>query len=123
MNKEEIMPLPFIPVVAALAAKGAAVAGTVLASKAAIGVGVALAATVVSVTVVTVDVIRKKIREWRKKTGKTVTGAKVTECLKRGNFSKVKVNLYDDENDLCGEMEFDGKEIASDIRVGMVFSV
>ena len=42
MNKEEIMPLPFIPVVAALAAKGAAVAGTVLASKAAIGVGVAL---------------------------------------------------------------------------------
>jgi hypothetical protein len=31
--------------------------------------------------------------------------------------------LYDDENDLCGEMEFDGKEIASDIRVGMVFSV
>ena len=54
---------------------------------------------------------------------KTVAGAKVTECLKRGNFSEVKVNLYDDENDLCGEMEFDGKEIASDIRVGMVFSV
>ena len=87
MNKEEIMPLPFIPVVAALAAKGAAVAGTVLASKAAIGVGVALAATVVSVTVVTVDVIRKKIREWRKKTGKTVTRCNSEVLQRKHNYN------------------------------------
>lgn len=117
------MPLPFIPVVAALAAKGAAVAGTVLASKAAIGVGVAIAAAVVTVTVITVDTIRKKIREWIKTNGITVIGAKIKECHKTGNINIVKVGLYDDEDELCGEMEFDGKEIAPDIRVGMRIAV
>lgn len=123
------MPLPFIPIITAVAAKGAAVAGTVLASKAAIGVGAAIAAGAVAAIVVKItrDIIREKARERAKDLGynpdRQDLKAKIKKCWKSGSFNKVDIGIYDDNQNELGEFEIDGDEISADIRAGMVIEL
>ncbi|MBQ8384506.1 MAG: hypothetical protein IKA80_08375 [Spirochaetaceae bacterium] len=117
------MPLPFIPIITAVATKGAAVAGTVLASKAAIGVGAAIAVgTVFTVAKITIDFIRKKLKERAeklRKQGYDVMGGKITKILKSGDYNIVKTKLYDNaSHNEIEEEEFKAEIIDSDIRQG-----
>lgn len=76
-----------------------------------------------TVTVITISVLRKAIREAAEKKKKEALSAVIKKIYRHGDYAVVEAGLFGTNNKSLGEVQVRGKEIDDSIRAGMTISL
>lgn len=112
-----------------LAAGAAATAAAAAAAAAAMGTTgliitgvVAASAVMVTVTCITINVIREKMREMaraiEREQHRKILAGKIERRLNDGDYNTVNIGLYDDNDEIVSELVLKSEDIDADIQVG-----